>query len=449
MVQSVKDKLEARKEELKIQLRKFEDSDIANTTQTKIYYDQLNKLKKDLDEYEDCTKEGSIEDKLVDIKETLTSYSDEMADLQDKKTEKETQINRYLQQKTTMAQEDSGKMAEELIQIDALVFNVNAELVNKKSEAQSLEKEIKKLDSIVDVCPTCGQKIPDVHKIDTTDLKSKLKVYKSAVKALMDQHDALTNQKDDIVKSHSEALNAKYEGIDALINTTKLSVSSITARFNSLARLSQSLMREELRLNELQDRFSKLQEEIVSVTKKLEDLKEEKTTIEYNIKDLNEHLNVVQSLITLAKREFRSVLLENVVKYLDRKVKEYAVCVFGAEIMSIETDENYINVLFSNKYYEALSGGEKQKVDIIIQLALRDLLSNQLNLHANLFVLDEVLDFLDEKGADSILKLIQSSVSDISSVFVISHHAVELNISYDTLVEVVKGDDGVSTILVR
>lgn len=449
MVQSVKDKLEARKEELKIQLRKFEDSDIANTTQTKIYYDQLNKLKKDLDEYEDCTKEGSIEDKLIDIKETLTSYSDEMADLQDKKIEKETQINRYLQQKTTMAQEDSGKMAEELIQIDALVFNVNAELVNKKSEAQSLEKEIKKLDSIVDVCPTCGQKIPDVHKIDTTDLKSKLKVYKSAVKALMDQHDALTNQKDDIVKSHSEALNAKYEGIDALINTTKLSVSSITARFNSLARLSQSLMREELRLNELQDRFSKLQEEIVSVTKKLEDLKEEKTTIEYNIKDLNEHLNVVQSLITLAKREFRSVLLENVVKYLDRKVKEYAVCVFGAEIMSIETDENYINVLFSNKYYEALSGGEKQKVDIIIQLALRDLLSNQLNLHANLFVLDEVLDFLDEKGADSILKLIQSSVSDISSVFVISHHAVELNISYDTLVEVVKGDDGVSTILVR
>lgn len=208
-------------------------------------------------------------------------------------------------------------------------------------------------------------------------------------------------------------------------------------------------MKEENRLNYIQVNYSKLQDEILDITQKIEALNETKNNIENNIRDINEHLNVIQNLITLAKREFRSVLLDNVIKYMDRKAKQYAVDVFGAEIITIETDENYINVIFANKYYEALSGGEKQKVDIIIQLALRDLLSNQLNLHANLFVLDEALDFLDEKGADAILKLIQTSMADVSSIFMISHHAVELNISYDTLVEVTKGDDGVSTINVK
>ena len=133
---------------------------------------------------------------------------------------------------------------------------------------------------------------------------------------------------------------------------------------------------------------------------------------------------------------------------MDKKAKEYSRDVFGNESLSIVVDENYIDVLLNNKYYEALSGGEKQKVDIIIQLVLRDLLSNQLNIHSNILVLDEGLDFLDAKGSEAILNLIQSKLSDVESMFIISHHVEELNISYDTKIVVEKGSDGISNISV-
>ena len=449
MVETVKTKLDNRKEELKTLLRSFEDSNVSNTTQINLYYERLDKLRNELGEYDSSSEDGSIEDKLVDIRETLYAYNSQLIDLNDQKESVEKLINDINQKKIDATHDDSVALSEEISTIDIKINSVNSKLVDKKAETKSLEAEIKKLDSIVDVCPTCGQKIPDVHKIDTTDLKTKLSSYKKITKSLMEEYSGYVNEKECAIKTHQVKLSEVYSVYDNELSNHKIQLSKIKKRIDSLTQMSQKLMNEESRLTNLQMNYSKLQDEISNTVNKIDNLKETKSNIENNIREINEHLNVIQSLITLAKREFRSVLLDNVIRYMDRKAKQYAVDVFGAEIITIATDENYINVIFANKYYEALSGGEKQKVDIIIQLALRDLLSNQLNLHANLFVLDEALDFLDEKGADAILKLVQTSMTDVSSVFMISHHAVELNISYDTLIEVTKGDDGVSTISVK
>ena len=101
--------------------------------------------------------------------------------------------------------------------------------------------------------------------------------------------------------------------------------------------------------------------------------------------------------------------------------------------------------MYDGKYYEALSGGEQQKVDVIIQLALRDLLNTQLGINCNILVIDEAFDFLDTIGCRKILDLI-TNLSNIESVFIISHHINELQISYDTEITVVKHNNGVSTI---
>ena len=92
-----------------------------------------------------------------------------------------------------------------------------------------------------------------------------------------------------------------------------------------------------------------------------------------------------------------------------------------------------------------LSGGEKQKVDIIIQLAIRDLLSTQLGVKSSLICFDEVFDNLDAHGCQKIIDLI-SKIKDIESVFIVSHHAAELQISYDNHIEVEKSEAGISKI---
>ena len=93
-----------------------------------------------------------------------------------------------------------------------------------------------------------------------------------------------------------------------------------------------------------------------------------------------------------------------------------------------------------------MSGGEKQKIDIILQLSLRDTLCNMVNFSSNLLALDEIFDNLDDIGTKQLIDFITSELTDISSVFIISHHSQELNIPYDQEIIICKDANGVSTI---
>ena len=450
MVQTVKDKLELRKEELKLLLRNFEDEDIANKTQTKIYFENLAKLKAELNDYEEYLgdSEGSIDDKILEIKQLINNYNLNLINLDEQRTNITSKVESLTATKLNASRINSNRLEEKLVNINKTIDNQMHLISDLNATEKSLSSEIKKLDSVSDVCPTCGQKICGVHKIDTTELKAKLKELKSSLTEKNNEYSSLLLEKTNIIKDHDKEVELSLKDIDRDIDLNKKELNNIEKKITNITSLSQSLEKEEVRLTSIQTNYLKLQDEIIKTSNKLEELKESKNVIDFNIRDVTEHINVVQSLITLAKREFRSVLLENVVKYMDKKAKEYSREVFGAELISIITDENYINVIFNNKYYEALSGGEKQKIDIIIQLALRDLLSNQLNIHSNLLVLDEIFDNLDLLGCQKIIDLI-SKVSDIESMFIISHHVNDLQISYDSEVIVEKSSDGVSSIFIK
>lgn len=449
MVQTIREKLDNRKEELRQQLRSFEDKDVANNTQIKIYSERLTKLNKDLEEYNECSSDGNIEERIIEIEDKFEYYKKEIKSLNKKKTNLEKKINTLLDKKSEMISKGNELLSNKLSIGDSELSDVRTRLIEEQSNEKQLEKELKKIESIVDICPTCGQKIPNVHKIDTTELKSKLKSAKLITKSLLESEKKLVNERNNITKNHNNEMNEHLKLYDDDISAVKSELGLVDTELNNINKLYQIDIQEKTKLINIQENYTKVINEILEINDLLEKFSADKQTIELNIRDTNEHLNVVQSLITLAKREFRSALLVNVVAYMDKKAKEYAKDVFGSESISIVVDENYIDVIFNNKYYEALSGGEKQKVDIIIQLALRDLLSNQLNIHSNILVLDEGLDFLDSKGSEAVLNLIQNRLSDVESVFIISHHVEELNISYDTEIVVEKGSDGISSISIH
>ena len=449
MVQTIKDKLDNRKEELRLQLRSYEDMNVANVTQTKIYSERLTKLNKELEEYNECSSDGNIEESIEEINDSISHYEKSLKSLNKKKLNLDSKIDLLLSDKMNVINEGNRILSDKLNPVEIKLSELRSRLVDEKSNEKQLEKEINKLESIVDVCPTCGQKIPDVHKIDTTDLKNKLNGVKLITKSLFEDVDKLNAEKTSISENHTSSMNETLSKYDNSVNAIKKQIESLDTDICNTNKLVQIDTEEKSRLVHVQENYTKVVNEILEINNILDKLSQDKSEIDQNIRDTNEHLNVVQSLITLAKREFRSALLVNVVAYMDRKAKEYARDVFGYENLSIVVNDNYIDVVFNNKYYEALSGGEKQKVDIIIQLALRDLLSNQLNIHSNILVLDEGLDFLDSKGSEAVLNLIQSRLTDVESVFIISHHVEELNISYDTEIIVEKGSDGISNISIH
>ena len=162
--------------------------------------------------------------------------------------------------------------------------------------------------------------------------------------------------------------------------------------------------------------------------------------------NLNNHLTVVNDINTLANRDFRGFLLSNIINFINTRVKDYGKDVFDAPIEFL-LEGNNINILYDNRPIENLSGGEKQKVDLIIQFTLRDMLCQFMSFSSNILVIDEAFDYLDSVGAQKILDMISNKLKDVESIYIISHHSEELSIPYDNEITVVKGENGISSII--
>ena len=108
---------------------------------------------------------------------------------------------------------------------------------------------------------------------------------------------------------------------------------------------------------------------------------------------------------------------------------------------------NNIEISYCDKQYENLSGGERQKVDLIIQFSIRDMLSQFLNFSSNILVADEIFDNCDSVGCQKIINMISNKLTDVESIFIVTHHENELMIPYDSKLTVVKNNYGISEII--
>ena len=163
--------------------------------------------------------------------------------------------------------------------------------------------------------------------------------------------------------------------------------------------------------------------------------------------EINNRLGIINKFNTVITRDFRGYLLNDIIEYINNKAKEYSELVFGADLIDFKLDGNNLLISYNDKEYEALSGGERQKVDLIIQFAIRDMLCKHTSFSSNIIVLDEIFDALDDIGCQKVLDLITTRLHDISSIFIITHHGNELSIPYDDVIRLEKDNTGVSRLL--
>jgi len=220
--------------------------------------------------------------------------------------------------------------------------------------------------------------------------------------------DAAKERKDSVSKKINEKFKKDSFDIDATINDAKGSIKEYNTKLSALTSQLNETKKMFDEVRSAKDTFDRLSNQLVELNDTLDSLNADVIQTESQINNVNQHLDVVQHMITLAKREFRGVLLQNIISFINKKVKGYSQEVFGTTALSFSLNENCIDITYCNKPYENLSGGEKQKIDIIVQLALRDILSKQLNIHTNMLVCDEVLDNIDSVGAEKIINIIQS-----------------------------------------
>lgn len=446
MIQSIKDKLEKRQEDLRASLRAKEDGLLATNSQLEVYQLQLSNLKKDLLAYEVFdSSEENIDNKINQVKETILSISSEIENNRSLSNSKDHYLEELNSQYSKLFLDSSVELEEKLENVKISIKDKNDEINNLKTEVKILENEIKKLDSIVDICPTCGQKIPNVNKPSTVEQKAERDRLSENLKLYNDELTKLQLEEKEITKSHNQERDSRLSDISKNISKLKNDIKMLSDQNLSKTRELGNLKDEVLHLTNLKENYTKLLSDINTTEEIILTLENKKVNISSETFEIKSHLDIVQQMLTLAKREFRGILLINIIDYINKRIKQYSQVVFDTTELNFSLDENELDISYCGKPYENLSGGEKQKIDVIIQLALRDILSKQLNIRSNLLVCDEIFDNMDLVGCNKIIDLI-SSLTDVDSVFIISHHAQDLELTKDNSLIVEKSEDGISKI---
>lgn len=447
MIEDLKRRICNRQIELSTKIREYEDSLIANNTQLNISNNKLTGLRKELSE-RIMPDFDAILNRLRIDQFALASQLDALKIESDSL---ESQLQAMSNELVHLTEAKAAENAEELEMYNKKYSELSVEKSTLALKRKALLDEIKKLKAITDTCPTCGQKLPNVQKPSTAQqeleiqqLEEQLKVNTENFNKANAIHQQYLIEIDGRHKQKLDSANACTTNARAQLkikrdqeNQLKHQLENIQTQINKQLYDQQHWAHY---TNKLENDISTYEQEVASITNIINI-----TTGAKN--ELLEHLSVVKKMDTLVKRDFRGYLLTNIITYLDKKAKEYCMVVFGTSELSLSLNGNALDITYCGKMFDLLSGGEKQRVDLILQLAIRDMLITYLDLNANILVLDEITDFLDKKSCKAVMSLLENALQTVESVFIISHHESELEIASDSHIQIIKNAQGISELL--
>ena len=444
MITDIKEKLSVRKSTLE-DSRNFTNNNISElqgsistlNTLLNMYINNLN----------DLSSSGDYELQIDKINLTIQKLKEDIESYETAKSETETLLNNCVLSSEKLSSEYKLEQSK-LKLIDTK--ELEEEITSVNFDIKTTSNKISEIDSISDVCPMCGQKLHDVVKPDSTSLKENLAVLKerySELQVSLNESNKynieLQNSLDLEYSDRQKELSTSIESLQAdIINYNN----SLTTNNSMLISESENLAKLQTKLNELENTKQHLKNEIENTKKCISDNTDKINDLRLTVDDISARLEIISKMNTLVKRDFRGYLLSNIIQFISTKSKYYSNKVFGTDKLDFKLDGNNILISYDNKEYELLSGGEKQKVDVIIQLSIRDMLCKYLGFSSNIIVLDEITDSLDSKGCQNIFNLISSELGDVESIYIISHHTDELNIPCDDTITIIKDNNKISRI---
>lgn len=444
MIDDLKQKVSDRKTQIQKLIRENEDKLLAATTSKS----RMLKQKESIDRYLQ-----ELPDK-HELQEKIDTYNRKVEELVEEVEGKKQRLES--ESITELSKEKECK----LLQLSSLNSSMYSELEQKKSEysdqinelserKQSLKSYIRTNENIRDVCPTCGQKLIGVEKPNVDKERQELGEVETSLFDISAKRDSELNVIKDSYMKKSKELDNEIQQLGNQILEKSKAQSELK---RSIEELQKSIEQCKYRVASLVGQMDALEENAVRYNQELTSICDQLNEIEKEILyytneqgPLNRRSEIISKMNTILSRDFRGYLLTNVINYISDRAKFYSMQVFGNDNIGFQLAGNAIEISFDNKEYSNLSGGEKQRVDLIIQLSIRDMLCKFMGFSSNIIVLDEFIDGLDAKGCEQILGLIANNLTDVGTVYIITHHS-SVAIPTDDEIIVVKDSNKISRI---
>ena len=447
MIEDIKNRVTARQDELTKKINDCDLSLVANGTKLATAKSSLQKAEDEINSIVKPNFDKDIEasDKL------LKSIEKDITRLTEARKAVDAQIESTNNGLLVVANEKAEKLRMLSESYHTAIDPVNQEKLTAETTIRNLTAEVNRLKAVKDTCPTCGQKLPGAVKPDTSAQEAQIKTLNESLTPLKNRINEINTKSAEYKQQIETEIAEKEAKLNAALAGLKKERDRFIAEIND----------DTQSYNVEKERYSKLVYDKANwdihqkaLNKTIADLNEAITSLDNMIiltntakLELQAHLAVVKKMDSLAKRDFRGYLLTNIINYIDKRAKDYSEIVFETRDLNVYIDGNALDISYAGKMFDNLSGGEKQRVDLILQFAIRDMLNIYLNSSANILVLDEITDFLDKTSCAAIMKLIEKELTTIESVFIVSHHASELELPVDSEIKVVKDTSGISQII--
>lgn len=323
-----------------------------------------------------------------------------------------------------------------------------------KQEYSEVVKEISKLDkqlcSVRDEkepdCPTCGQQIKGKSKSKTIDhLKT---VIDNKAKGLAD----LQNQCK-VANRKAKKLERRKKRLVKNINFDK--AQGLQNKIYELTERKQGIIAQ-IALAKKSKTYS--HSALVEARKNLKKEKGQLVEVSKDVKKFEKRIGIYEYLSeAFGPHGIRSYLLDNVVDFLNDRANAYSETLTDGHIrIKFSTVTRLKNKSVVDRFslearnkngakiYAGNSGGERQRIDICVALALRDLARSRSRSKIDLAIFDEVFERLDETGCDKVIQLLNQEKEQFGSCFIVTHNE-KLKPYFSNRIEIVK-ENGVSRI---
>lgn len=444
MIEDLKRRISDRKDTLQKNIRQCEDLILQNSTKVATLEATLNSNTAILTTLDRTSLQKQVDELTIRHSNLVKSRDEENTKL----TELKKQLEEFTSEHTKLDADRRSEVYAVEAEFNKIVSDYKVQLNSFYSEFNLLKADITKLNAIKDTCPTCGQRIPGVVKPDTSSQESRCAELQLNIANVSASVDTATNEKEskvaEIYKSYKVKDGLLVSKKSALTSDIQYTTTMLNRMSSSVDECLAQLNRANLQLAQLDTTIENLTNQNLQIQSQITDI-QASLLYNNNEKDLQKsHLEVVSKFDTAVKRDFRGYLLAHIITYIQQRAKIYSKMIFETENVEFYLEGNNIHISYMGKEYENLSGGEKQKIDLIVQFSIRDMLTNHLGFTSNILVLDEVFDGLDMIGCQKVVDVI-SNFNDVKNVFIVTHRK-DLSIPCDRELIIVKSANGISEI---
>jgi DNA repair exonuclease SbcCD ATPase subunit len=312
-------------------------------------------------------------------------------------------------------------------------FKLEMKLEQEKGELEDLLQESSKLQrkfaSVITKCSRCNQPL-DKKKVKEEKDKIREEVSKISKKALEQKGKVgeLVKElegKKELVSRNKEYKNKEIQ-LDKEIKKLEESKNRYQIAIGNEELYKQQIIDTKGSILKLKNEKPDHKTHIDKLSKKIKKLNKQSKPLIKESRKIGKELEVINWLIDdpLSNRGLKAYIFESMVQLVNRNLETYGnqIGYIITFFVDMESAHKNLEVKITRKgkevFYEELSGGQQQLVDVSTAFAIHDTVT--VNKGCNILMMDEVFESLDASNIELVIDLIKSKSRGLA-IHVITH----------------------------